>query len=282
MRKVVLFIMLCSFTSIVYGQICGGEVERDKVHVAVLGTFHFSNPGMDVVEQHNVKDVLSSQGQKEINRLLKLLESFRPTKILVEEDIKNDSLLERQYREFIDGTFHLNANEIYQIGFKLAKRLGHSKVWAVDSPMWFAEEKDSLLFDDDYCSKYPVSSRYDYDPMYDEMDSLKAVLPLPEYLVYMNNKDIQLRMHQVYLTRYAPVGANDNYVGANVVANWYKRNLKIFANICNMTEFGDSERLLIIIGAGHSYILNQLFSDSPDYHVIKIEDILNGKYEALK
>lgn len=230
-----------------------------------------------MVEQQNVKDVLSPQGQTEIGELLERLEKFRPTKIVVEWDIKSDSMLRCRYEDFMSDRFELSSNEIYQLGFKLGKRLGLPKIWAVDSPLWFAQEKDTLLFDDGYRSRYPVALRHDYEPFYREMDSLKMVLPLPDYLKFLNRADIQLKEHQVYLTKYAPVGAADNYVGADVVSNWYKRNLRIYSNICRITDFTKEERILVIIGAGHSYLLNRLFDESPDYTVVTAEEILSGK-----
>lgn len=274
-----LVILFCSVTWLAAGQNSRSESAFGKVPVAVLGTFHFSNPGLDVVEQQSVKDVLSPQGQTEIEALLDLLEKFRPTKIVVEWDIKEDSLLCRRYEDFINDRFELSSNEIYQLGFKLGKRLGHPNIRAVDSPMYFAHEEDSLLFDDDYRSRYPVALRYDYEPFYRETDSLKAVLSLPDYLKLLNRADIQLKEHQAYLTKYAPVGAADNYVGADVVSNWYKRNLRIYANICRITDFTKDERILVVIGAGHSYLLNQFFDESPDYTVVTVDEILSGKQD---
>lgn len=273
--KYFLYLILCLAPLYAQGQNCDKAPEYKKVQIAILGIFHFSNPGFDIVKQQHVKDILSTQGQKEIDVLLERIKKFQPTKILVEWDIKDDSALNAQYEEYINGQFHLKENEIYQIGFKLAKHLGHAKLWAIDSPMWFAEEKDSLLFDENYCNMYPLSQRHNYDSFYEEDDSLKMALPLQDYLKYLNNINTQLKLHQVYLTKYANVGAQASYVGVNVVSNWYKRNLKIYANICSITDYKEDERLLVIIGAGHVHLLNQFFNDSPDYKVINITEILD-------
>lgn len=269
MKNTLLFILL-TVAHLVWGQ-----SENNKIPIVILGTFHFSNPGLDVVKTEKTKNILSTEGQSEVESLLEKLEKYKPTKILVEVDIKKDSLLNSRYEKFIENKFELSESEIYQIGFKLAKQLNHSRIWAIDSPMWFAEDKDSLLFDDDYRSKYPAASRHDYNSFYEESDSLMVTLSLLDYLSYLNGKDNLSKSHQVYLTKYALVGAADNYVGANVVANWYKRNLMIYANICNITDCNKDERLLLIIGSGHGHLLNQFFDDSPDYTVIDIENILS-------
>ena len=268
--KYILCLILCFATLFVWGQSSDKVSECNKAQIAILGVFHFSNPELDIVKQQHKKDILSAQGQKEVDVILEQIEKFQPTKILVECDIKDDSVLNVQYKKYINNRFQLKENEIYQIGFKLAKRLGHVKLWAIDSPMWFAEEKDSLLFDENYCNMYPLSHRHNYDSFYEEGDSLQMALPLWDYLKYLNRVDTQRKEHQVYLTKYATVGTGDSYVGVNVVSNWYKRNLKIYANICNITNYTNNERLLLIIGAGHTHLLNQFFTDSPDYKVINI------------
>ena len=45
------------------------------------------------------------------------------------------------------------------------------------------------------------------------------------------------------------------------VANWYKRNLRIFANINRITEPG-RDRVLVIIGAGHLKLLKEFAAHS--------------------
>lgn len=272
----VLFIALIALTACTARRTDRFTTECGKPEIAVLGVFHFDDPGLDVVEQRHHKEILSDEGQQELEALLDRLEQFRPTKILVEADVKDDSLLQVRYESYLKRELKADANEIVQIGFRLAERLGQTKVWAVDSPMWFAEEKDSLLFDDDYRRKFPMSLHHDYEPLYEEMDSLKTALPLVEYLHYMNRPDIRLAMHEVYLTNYAPVGAADNYVGADVVSNWYRRNLRIYANTCRVAETQETDgcRLLLVIGAGHSYLLNRFFQDSPDFEVAEITEIL--------
>jgi Family of unknown function (DUF5694) len=44
------------------------------------------------------------------------------------------------------------------------------------------------------------------------------------------------------------VGADDGYVGAHVVVQWYQRDLRIFANLSAIAQPGD--RILLSIGQG--------------------------------
>ncbi|CAN5736884.1 hypothetical protein BH23GEM8_BH23GEM8_22270 [soil metagenome] len=57
------------------------------------------------------------------------------------------------------------------------------------------------------------------------------------------------------------MGAGDGYVGADLVSRWYERNIRIFANLKQITVPGD--RILILVGSGHAPILRELISQDP-------------------
>ena len=89
----------------------------------------------------------------------------------------------------------------------------------------------------------------------------------------INAPEDRLKDHQAYLTSILE-GAGDNYLGADNVARWYRRNLRIFANAYDLTNFDKEERLLLLYGAGHVWQLRQLFIDSPDFDYIEVNDYL--------
>jgi hypothetical protein len=96
---------------------------------------------------------------------------------------------------------------------------------------------------------------------------------LSEHLIWLNTTENRLKDHQAYLTSIIE-GAGDNYLGADAVANWYRRNLRIFANAYDLTDFDTEERLLLIYGSGHVWQLRQFFIDSPDYDYVEVNEYL--------
>jgi hypothetical protein len=56
------------------------------------------------------------------------------------------------------------------------------------------------------------------------------------------------------------------------VANWYRRNLHIFANIARVAQPG--ERVLVIMGSGHGTLLRQFVDESPDLDLVSAEPLL--------
>lgn len=256
-------------------------IGKHKAKAMVLGVFHFSNPGLDGYKPTFPFDILASKRQKELDILLEKIAAYKPTKILVEVSrIKGDSAYAVAYNNYLKGTFTIDdrQNEIFQIGFKLAKKLGHNRVYCSDAVnKWCGAELDWDNYDSDSYLKahgqYDKSVRYDYDVMYRRNDSLKTVQTLTEHLMYINHPSNRLKDHQAYLTGILE-GAGDNYLGADAVSKWYQRNLRIFANAYDVTNFDEEERILMIYGSGHVWQLRQFFTDSPDYEYIEPNNYL--------
>lgn len=259
----------------------GRFIGKHKAKVMVLGVFHFSNPGLDAYKPRFEFNILDPGRQKELGVLLEKLAKYRPTKILVEwKRIENDSLTNDRYQKYLTGEFNLDdkTNEVYQVGFKLAKKLGHSRVYCSDAGAdWFGVDLDWEKFDEAAYLKshgqYEKATRYTYQPLYEFLDSLKTVQSLTEHLMTLNDPRNRLKDHQAYLTDINE-GAGDNYLGADKVANWYRRNLRIFSNAYDLTDFDQEERLLLIYGAGHVWQLRQFFTDSPDYDYVEVNQYL--------
>lgn len=257
-------------------------IGKQKAKAMVLGVFHFTNPGLDSYQEKFEVNALSEQKQKELAEVRDLLAQYKPTKILVEWNrIRHDSLLNTRYQLFRKDSFDISqkADETYQLGFKLAKRLQHDRIYCSDAKAdWFGAKLDWDNYDaDEYMKKlgqYDKAARYRYTPLYQLFDSLKAHQTLREHLALLNHPESCLKSHQHYLTMGILEGAGDNYVGADAVTKWYRRNIRIFSNAYDLTDFDREERLLLIYGSGHVWQLRQFFTDSPDYDYVEPNDYL--------
>ena len=257
-------------------------VGRHRTQVMVLGVFHFDNPGLDSYREVFPFDILEEKRQRELDTVLERIALFQPTKVLLEcNRITADSTFNRAYRDYLDGAFDVREkdNEIYQIGFRLAKRLQHDRIYCSDaSAPWFGAEMDWDHYDEvaymQARGQYAKSERYDYEGMYRYHDSLKTVQSLVEHLILVNDRSDRLKAHQAYLTATILEGAGDHYLGADIVGKWYRRNLRIFANAYDVADFDREERLLLLYGSGHVWQLRQLFTDSPDFEYVEVNDYL--------
>lgn len=251
--------------------------EYADADLLILGTFHFKDAGLDNYKPEVDVDVMSEARQAELATLLNLLAAYQPTKILIEVDLDRDGEFNKRYSAYLEDEYELGPNEIYQVGFRLAKRMGHTRVYAID-----ADGRDYPDLPDDleaYAKSHgqanlmqsPWGDRY--TALYRAEDQAKASQTLVETLVYMNDPD-RLRLgHGHYVLRSIGVGQGDEYPGADQLTGWwYNRNLRIFANIVRVTEPGD--RLLLVIGAGHVPILKQAADSSPEYRLVEVRSVL--------
>lgn len=65
----------------------------------------------------------------------------------------------------------------------------------------------------------------------------------------------------------------DAHIGADLVGEWYKRNLRIFANIVHDVDT-DTDRIFVMFGAGHVWTLRQFFEDHPGFDLVPVAEVL--------
>ena len=247
-----------------------------KPTIMVLGSGHLSNPGMDSYN-YKMDDVLAPKRQHEIQQLVTQLKAFQPTKIAIEADPSRDAKVNASYRDYLGGNYELQRNEGDQIGYRLAKQMGHSKVYCVD--YWddwykaFPVDGDKIDYNT-FAKKHNVDFRLKSSPPEGKITQdaegttwiePEKYEPIIDMYIRLNQSAGRLADHQGYL-RIARIGLGSEYPGANWVWYWYERNLKIFVNITRITESAD-DRILLVIGAGHVYLVQQFLEDSGNYIV---------------
>ncbi len=247
----------------------------EKAKLLLLGTFHFKDAGLDEYKPQHEVDIMSDKRQREIEDVLSSLSAFSPTKVGVERKPHRQEEIDRKYRDYLAGDFCLSSNEIYQLGFRLAARMEHERVYAIDASGRFdpseveafaREHGQEYLLEDTVFESLMTLPRHD--------DDLKMKHSLKDYLTYTNSEDHIHATHGYYLTGRFKVGKGDEYPGVEFVVDWYRRNLKIFNNVQRITESSD-ERILVIIGSGHLPILRHAAICSPEYELVEAAEYLS-------
>ena len=266
-----------------------------KPTIMILGSGHLANPGKDTFNVR-MDDVLAPKRQDEIKLLVSQLKEFRPTKIALQADKRFDSEVNADYQKYLEDVYQLKRWEHDQVGFRLAKQMGHPEVYCVDfcpeHDPFFPEDLDPNLLDiDKYAAEnnqeHLLPKLEDFDipegKIHQEEDGRIWIDPkkyesiIDMYIRY-NRPEGRRADHQSYL-RISKVGIGNQYPGANWVGNhWYPRNLKVFVNLTRITESAE-DRILVIIGAGLVYLLQQFIEDSGEYIIesplnyLKSEDV---------
>lgn len=265
-------IVVCMFLVVaVFSSAFGQKTKNpdNRATVAILGTYHFHNPKLDYAK-FEVADVMTASKQKEIESVVAKLAKFRPNKVVVEWLPSETEKTNSDFRDYLDGKFELTRNEVHQIGFRLAKVAGLKRLYLIDhrgSPgdrnigeaLSYAQQNAPKYFD-----QFNAEIK-NFTTLFERMQTEKSI---PEILRFMNSVEALHSNHKLYI-QLSEIGAGDNFIGAEAATAWYRRNLKIYANLAAIADSGD--RILVLYGQGHKPILEQIAADSEK---IKVVDVL--------
>ncbi len=102
------------------------------------------------------------------------------------------------------------------------------------------------------------------------MDAAMRTGRLLDVLRFLNSREALRENKGVFMID--RIGAGDDYPGADLVSNWWARNLHIFANMLRTIEPDD--RVVLFIGQGHAAILRSFIEDSPAVELVTQEEYL--------
>lgn len=244
--------------------------------ILLVGTFHFVDAGLDSYRPEHDIDVLSPERQAQIEDLVERLAGFEPTKVAVEAMPAGQAELDERYRRYLVGEFDLPSNEIYQLGFRLARRAGLDGVHAVDAERRFYEP---WVDPDEWALEHGQFDRLDpgwwafYKRSHAHWDEAKTRRTLAEHLLAINDREAVLFNHGQYLIGNFEVGDDSTYPGVDAKTAWFNRNLRIFANLQRLVA-SPGERIVLVIGSGHLAILRHSIEASPQYRLVELRDLL--------
>lgn len=251
-----------------------------KAEVLILGTFHFQDAGRDNYKPQFPFDIRTPTRQRELDEVLAKLAAWGPTRIAIERDVDVQPRVDSLFAIYPGNGMDTLRNEVYQVGFKLAKQLKHAGVFAVDADARFL---DSAMTETEWKKRKdalkpgPLSTT-DWDRMYTALyrmdDSLKTTRTLRETLLAMNSPERLALGHGHYLVGSLLDGPLGDYFGADgFVSGWHNRNIRIYSNVARLIRSPD-ERVLLIIGAGHAPIIRTQLASAPFVRLVEVADVL--------
>ena len=230
-----------------------------RAEVLVLGVYHMANPGRDIFNVQ-VDDVLAPKRQAEMAQLVEVLKRFRPTKIAVESSILSRRV-PTDYADYLAGKHELTRNETEQIGFRLARVLGHTAVYPVDAEGDFPYQRLVNYAKGSGRAKELDALSEEVGAMVKAQGEYLASHTVLETLLYMN-ADAKVAQDVGFYFRQAHLGEPGDWAGADLVADWFRRNIRIYSNVARLADSKD-ERVLAIYGAGHLGWLRHAVSSDP-------------------
>ena len=230
-----------------------------RPEVLVVGTYHMANPAQDIFNLQ-ADDVLTPTRQTELAEVIAILKKFQPTKIAVERN-PGDRRTSTDYADYRSGKHELTRNEIEQIGFRLAKELAHDTIYGVDADGEFpypgivkyaaATKRGNEL--DGLMAEWGEQSK--------ALDAYLRSHSVLETLLYLNSEQRAAEEIGFYY-RQAHFSERWDWAGADLVSDWFRRNMRIYSNAIELLA-SPGERLLIVFGSGHLGWLRQNFASDP-------------------
>lgn len=249
------------------------ETPATKPAAMVLGTFHMAGSAdlLDVTADN----ILGPKRQAEIRQCVERIKLFRPSKVAVEVVTERDEVINEEYRQYLAGNLALKDNEVHQLAFRVAAEMGHDRIYAVDWMKFRDQRAFGEVYEwakanqpDIFTLLWGNSTERTYKPKH------KTVLDM---LRSYNDPENARQDHQFYM-HVARIGTGHDYVGIDWLRWWYERNLIIYANITRLAQSAD-DRILLIIGAGHVYLVSQFLRESGLFHVESAHTYLSAELE---
>ena len=85
------------------------------------------------------------------------------------------------------------------------------------------------------------------------------------------NSDDKITADVGFYFRQAHFGEPGDWAGADLVSDWFRRNMRIYSNVLKVIE-SPNDRVLVIFGAGHLGWLRHDFGSNPDLRLRKLAE----------
>ncbi len=239
---------------------------EDVREVLIVGTYHF--------DQESDYDELDDANQQELDRLITRLEAFNATKVFIEKDPKHDSVYNVAYQKYLTSEDYIKdrVNEIFQLGFRMAKRLGHDSIYLFDNKPPFIGSLDGFSFD--VFGKFKDAADEEFNKKHYEQISdvfqtngkIRNKMSLYDNIKSLNSVEDQQynisRMHAIEVRS----GVNDTWIGADWLGRWYQRNIRMMMHV--MQRSSPDDRIIIFVGSNHKWVLEQLMTNTPEFNIV--------------
>ncbi|MBB2950915.1 MULTISPECIES: DUF5694 domain-containing protein [Sphingobacterium] len=259
---------------------------QEKVKVILLGTYHFNNPGNDMIKQKD-RNILSKESQQDLEEITNKIKAsaYKPDQIFVESNFNKKNELNANYQSYLKDQYHKFTDtikrerlkryyiegETFQLGYRLAKKLEHQELYPIDSMI---EMRFDILLKE-------VNSN---PALKEEFSKINASLSdncleksnLSDIFICINKKSNLDKNIGFYISFANKVMTNKDYLGSNLVTDWYKRNLVMYANIQNQLK-PHTKTILVLVGSGHAAILRQFFEVDKNFELVDLTKVFDAK-----
>ncbi|UUC45172.1 DUF5694 domain-containing protein [Flavobacterium cerinum] len=258
---------------------------QEKINVLLIGTYHFNNPGHDAVKMKE-RNILTPESQKELEQLTDLIKKkFNPDKVFVENVYAKREGLNDMYQKYLKNEKMYNPdtlkndfrkrfyseNEMFQLGFRLAKKAKNKAIYSIDDRLEFRYDKVMKRVKED--EKLNKKFEALLSESGKNMNECMTQPNLKEVLICLNNEEQAKRNKGFYINFVNALDPEERF-GSTLVADWYKRNLTMYSYFQNQVADTD-KNVVILVGVGHSSMLKDFILHDARFNLIEFKDLYN-------
>lgn len=255
---------------------------QEMKEVLLLGTFHFHNPGADVVKT-KAFDVLDEDSQQQLEALAGKIRDFKPDKILVEWPFGEQGKLDSLYRRYLEGSYFDNdslsdfyrKNEIFQLAFRTAKKSKLKRVFGIDyRDTQFPFDSLMAVIAGSKQSAMQAEIERGIQEFTSGFDSrIEAGASLLELMYYLNSTEMRDKSNKFHTEIPLLAGGKDNFIGPFLASEWHRRNLYMWSLALKSMEPDDS-RMVLLLGASHAAMIKEYIDNSEAWSAVELKEIM--------
>ncbi|SIS55592.1 DUF5694 domain-containing protein [Salimicrobium flavidum] len=212
-----------------------------KKEIILVGTFHFEQ-----------EEEITKKTETEVEEFVDYLAEYKPDKIALEWEKSEEDELIAAYQKRKE---NYATDEVEQIGFRLAKKLNHDTLHAVNWQGAISQE-DLMKLHAEIQSSYPALMNF-IDKLSENTPEISLDTSLIDSYRELNDEQSMKELEEMYLSFVKVTDPAGENIGFDFLNKWMERELVIFKNVTEMSD--PEERILLIIGSDHLWMLNNLF-----------------------
>jgi len=256
---------------------------QEKINVLLIGTYHFNNPGFDAVKVKE-RNILDQKSQAELEQLTDLIQKkINPDKVFVENEFQKRDILNGQYQKYLKNEKFYNPdtlkkafwkrfyseNEMFQFGFRLAKKAKNKAIYSMDDRLEFRYDLVmKRVKEDEKLNQKFQALLSDSGKKTNECMSQQT---LSEVLLCYNSEE-QIKSNKGFYINFINAIDPADKFGVNLVTDWYKRNLTMYAYFQNQISDTD-KNVVILVGAGHASMIKDFILNDARFNLIEFKDL---------
>lgn len=228
-----------------------------KPQILIVGSTHFHEMFHDKEPSDSFLESLQT--------LRGSLSSFQPTDICIEIEEKNQDKINQSYQRYDKDRFY--KYESYDLGFYLGKKNDIKSIRAVD---WMENDQNHNGISD--AVEWAEKNDSEFMKKLTELQNFHSQLGAEENIydaaLKLNHPENYKRDQELYGHMMLLGDSWDSSIPW--LTWWYKRNMIMVNNITK--NLHSNSRVIMIVGAGHIYILKQLLEASGKFDVLTFYD----------